>query len=157
MFTVTGKEGQQVKLTLGNGTATIENGNGTVLTDGTEDFGPALQYWNGSAWTNYTANSFITIPSDGDGTAGETAKLLVRTAVNPDTLDEGDHTFTLTATNTGGSAGTGTATIDDHGGGVKYPDVAPTNPTSTDPTPGTDNNNLDDDRPLTVNDIRVNE
>ena len=157
VFTVTGKEGQQVKLNLSNGTATIENGNGTVLTDGSEDFGPALQYWNGSAWTNYTANSFITIPSDGDGTAGETAKLLVRTAVNPDALDEGDHTFTLTATNTGGSTGTGTATIDDHGGGVKYPDVAPTGPTSTDPTPGTDTTSLDDDRPLTVNDIRVNE
>ena len=155
VFTVTGKEGQQVKLNLSNGTATIENGNGTVLTDGSEDFGPALQYWNGNAWANYTANSFITIPSDGDGTAGEMAKLLVRTAVNPDALDEGDHTFTLTATNTGGSAATGTATIDDHGGGVKFPDVAPSNP--TDPSPVTDNTQLDDDRPITVTGGNYNE
>ena len=81
----------------------------------------------------------------------------MRTAVNPDALDEGDHTFTLTATNTGGTSGTGTATIDDHGGGVKYPDVAPTSPTSTDPVPGTNTTDLDDDRALTVNSIRVNE
>ena len=150
VFTVTGKEGQLVKLSLSSGTATIENGNGTVLSDGSEDFGPALQYWNGSAWTNYTANSFIEIPSDGDGSAAETAKLLVRTAIHADALAEGDHTFTLTATNTGLSSSTGTATIDDSGGGVRFTDVAPTGPATTDPAPVTVSTNLDDDRPITV-------
>jgi hypothetical protein len=157
VFTVTGVEGQQVKLSLASGTATIENGSSPVATDGSEDFGPALEYWNGAAWTSYTANAFIAIPSDGDGTSGETAKLLVRTAVLPDALDEGDHTFTLTATNAGGTPATGTATIDDRGGGVKYPDAPPTAPGTTDPVPVTDTTNLDDDRPLSVSSIRVNE
>ena len=155
VFTVTGIEGQQVKLSLSSGTATLEDGNVPIKTDGSEDFGPALQYWNGSAWTNYTTNSFISIPTDGDGNAGETAKLLVRTTINPDALDEGDHTFTLTVENSNGNTSNGIATIDDHGGGVKYPDVAPTNPTSTSPVPFTDNSNLDDDRPRNEDDVNV--
>ena len=91
--------------------ATIEDGVTPVKSDGTEDYGRALEYWSGTAWTPYTPGNFITLTDDADGTPGETSKLLVRTAINPDTLDEGDHTFTLTATNTGGTSGTGTATI----------------------------------------------
>ena len=82
----------------------------------------------------------------------EAAALLVRTVVNPDALDEGDHTFTLSAENRGGTVGTGTGTIDDHGGGVKYADVAPTGPTGLTPAPVTNTTALDDDRALSIAD-----
>jgi hypothetical protein len=47
VFTVTGATGQYVKLALADGTATVD-ANGVPLTDGTEDYGPALEYYNGT-------------------------------------------------------------------------------------------------------------
>jgi hypothetical protein len=73
VFTVTGATGQYVKLALADGTATVD-ANGVPLTDGTEDYGPALEYYNGTSWVAYTANSFVQIPAGG-------TTLLVRTAI----------------------------------------------------------------------------
>jgi hypothetical protein len=78
--------------------------------------------------------------------------LAVRTAIISDALDEGDHTFLLKATNTGGSTAQGTGTIDDHGGGSKWGDDPPATPPVTGPGPG-----FDDDRPLSVNNITLSE
>jgi hypothetical protein len=145
VFTITGAVDQYARLTLNDGTAVADT-NSSRNTDGSDDYGPSLQYWNGTAWTNYPANSFVQIP--GGGTT-----LLVRTAIVPDLQDEGDHAFTLSATNSGGTSGTGSATINDHGGGIKYPDATPL----PDGTPITDGMQLDDDRPLTVSSRTFNE
>jgi hypothetical protein len=72
------------------------------LTDGTEDYGPALEYYNGTSWVPYTANSFVQIPAGG-------TTLLVRTTIVNDLPSDNGQTFTLTATNTGNTAATGTA------------------------------------------------
>ena len=146
VFTVGGKEGQYVQLSLAGGTATA----GT-------DFANALEYWNGSAWVAYTPGSYVAIPSDGDGTSTEAATLLVRVAITNDAPYEGAETFTLTASNTGGSAATGTGTIVDDGTGDYYPSQAPSvlgglltpalNPNAV----------LNDDRLLSVSNIDVNE
>ena len=137
VFTVSGAAGQLVTLSLpGVGTAT---GGGT-------DYGSALEYWNGVAWASYAGGSTIALDGGGD--------VLVRVAVVNDGIADDGETFTLQASNTGGIAGTGTATIKDDGTGTLYPDLAPTNST----TPATDNATTpDDDRAVTVNNITVNE
>lgn len=109
VFTVGGREGQYVDLTLAAGTAT----SGT-------DYANALEYWNGSAWTTYTPGTFVKIPSDGDGTANEVANLLVRVAILQDTPMDGGETFTITAKNTGNGSVLGTGTIVDDGTGTYY-------------------------------------
>ena len=87
----------------------------------------------------------------------DAGSLLVRTKILPDSLDEGDHTFRLIATNTGGTSTPitqGIGTIDDHGGGELFPDLPPNN----DGTPAKDTSTVkDDDRPLSVDNVRVNE
>ena len=80
--------------------------------------------------------------------------LLVRTSLTPEqetAIDNGE-TFTLTATNTGGTGAVGTATIKDDGTGNYY---AANNTTGTSSVPG--GVVLDDDRTLTVNSFSVNE
>ena len=78
---------------------------------------------------------------------------LVRTGVAQDSTNEGAETFKLVATNTGGqtnvlSAGNqGVGTINDQGQGTIF-----NNDGSTDTT-----TNKDDDRPLSINDVTVNE
>ncbi|MGE5524855.1 MAG: VCBS domain-containing protein [Rhodospirillaceae bacterium] len=137
VFTVTGNAGQKVKLGLGNTAATTD----TDATLGT-DTGTALQYYNGTAWVDYTAGSYVTMPG---------ATMLVRTTIKQDAVYEGAETFTLTATNTGGSGAAGVGTIVDDGTGVLYPNDPNGGPTTDDTTP------KDDDRPLSVNSITVNE
>ena len=137
LFSVAGTSGQHVNLSLSSGTATIGN-----------DFLPNLEYFNGANWVAYTGSAAV-IPS------GNT--LLVRTAVMQDKLNEGSETLTLTATNMAGSAATGTNTsyIVDDGSGDIY---LASNTTSTPDTSGTGfPSALDDDRPITVNNIAVNE
>jgi hypothetical protein len=143
VFTVTGATGQYVKLALAEGTAKVD-ADGTPLTDGTEDYGPALEYYNGTSWVPYTANSFVQIPAGG-------TTLLVRTAIINDIPSDNGQTFTLTATNTGTTAATGTATIKDDGTGDIY------SGTSGTPTANVPAESLNDDRPLAVNDVTVNE
>ncbi len=148
-FTVTGVAGQWVSLALGNTTATNDV-DATLNTDtGNAGTSVPLQYFNGTAWVDYTPSSRVQIP------AGSTT-LLVRTAIVNDAGFEGPETFTLTATNTGGTGATGTATIKDDGTGdiFKYSTTSPgTLLTPSDvgyPV-------LDDDRVLTVSNVTVNE
>jgi hypothetical protein len=101
VFTVTGATGQYVKLALADGTAT------------SADYGSALEYYNGTDWVPYTANSFVQIPAGG-------ITLLVRTTITNDIPYEVSETFTLTATNTGTTGATGTATIKDDGTGSLF-------------------------------------
>ena len=75
--------------------------------------------------------------------------LLVRTRITNDSTYEGAETFTLTATNTGGTGAEGIATIKDDGTGDLYPD-------NTDGSKDT-TSRKDDDRALSVNSISVNE
>jgi hypothetical protein len=100
--------------------------------------------YNGTSWVPYTANSFVQIPAGG-------TTLLVRTAIINDIPSDNGQTFTLTATNTGTTAATGTATIKDDGTGDVY------SGTSGTPTANVPAESLNDDRPLAVNDVTVNE
>jgi hypothetical protein len=100
VFTVTGDAGQLVSLALGDGTATLA------------DYGPALQYFDGSDWVDYTGAVAL-----GDG-----GTLLVRTPVIDDGVFEGSETFTLTATLAGGASASGTGTLVDDGTGTIFND-----------------------------------
>ncbi|MES2977700.1 MAG: putative Ig domain-containing protein [Pseudomonadota bacterium] len=130
VFTVAGASGQRVKLALQSGTADLG-----------ADTGSVLQYFDGTAWQNYSADQLVAVPAGG--------ALLVRVSVINDGAYEGAETFTLIATNTGNTPATGTATLHDDGTGEVFPD----NTTgATDPDAL-----LDDDRPLTVSSPSVSE
>ncbi|MGB4356491.1 MAG: Ig-like domain-containing protein, partial [Limnohabitans sp.] len=143
VFTVGAKEDQYVQLTLAAGTASAG-----------VDYTNALEYWNGTQWTPYTANSFVQVPSDGDGTGNEAANLLVRVPITNDTTPDNGETFTLTAANTGGTSATGTGTIMDDGTGQKWSFASVNDTGSVTSGPGA---SFNDDRPVTVNDVTVNE
>jgi hypothetical protein len=108
VFTVTATVGQELTLALANGTAT---GSGT-------DYGalawstPSMVVLPGSL-TPALFNNALT------GT-GVTTGLLVRTPITNDSTPDNNETFTLTATPTGGTAVTGTATIKDDGSGTIF-------------------------------------
>ncbi|MDY0300215.1 MAG: DUF4347 domain-containing protein [Trichlorobacter sp.] len=172
VFEVTVAKNQKVTLSLSDGSTNPATGGGV-------DYGSTgsdnLQYSldGGKTWNNYTAGDQIT---SGD------KNILVRTPIVNDDILEGNETFTLTVTPDNGTAKTGTATIKDDGTGTIWVPVDPSNPGSepTDPTdpnlelvpvdpttPGApvDPNHPDgpkvpvpdDDRPVTINDITVNE
>ena len=134
VFRVNGSAGQSVTLALQNDSDS-NTANATLGTDS----GTQLQYFNGTAWVNYTGA--VTLPAGGE--------LLVRVAINDDDPYEGPETFQLSATPSGGSAAYGTATILDDGTGSVYPDNTTGNPDPDAPK--------DDDRPVRVNNIEVNE
>jgi len=138
VFGVTGVAGQQLTLSL-------TEGSGTSFANIDET--KKLQYWDGSNWVDYTAASLVTLPAGG--------VLLVRVdiAQEQETALDGPETFQLVATNTGGTPYAGTSTIVDDGTGVKYPDLPPTNPS----TPATTTTGLDDDRVMAVTNVTVNE
>ncbi len=140
VFTISGSIGQTVSLALVAGGATREDGSSPVATDGTEDFGPGLEYSldGGTTWQTYSGSVTLT------GTT-----LLVRTPVIDDTTYEGAESFRLSVTPSGGSAVYGTATIMDDGTGSIFPDNSTGNP-DLDAA-------LDDDRAVRVDDILVNE
>jgi gliding motility-associated-like protein len=93
-FTVTGAPGQLVSLALADGTATAA------------DYGSGLEYFNGTSWIPYTPGALVALDEEG--------KLKLRTPVKQDEILEGKETFTLIATNTGGTPAAGTATIVDY-------------------------------------------
>jgi hypothetical protein len=145
VFTVTGVAGQKLSLSLG-ATSSTSDVDATLGTD-THDAGTGvpLQYFNGSTWVDYVPGSLVSIPQGA-------STLLVRTALTDDTANEGPEAFTLTATNTGGTSGVATATIKDDGTGTTYPGSVTAGVPDVDSlTPP------DDDRPLSVADITVNE
>jgi hypothetical protein len=107
VWTVAATAGQTVSLAL-SGTAT---GTGA-------DYGAAnssnLQYSvdNGSTWLDYT--SAVITPTGGS--------FLVRTPIVDDASSDNNETIVLTATLTGGTAASGTATIKDDGTGMIFGD-----------------------------------
>ena len=135
VFTVTGTAGQSVSLALQND-ADAATKNASLGADA----GTALQYFNGTAWVNYSGGSVV-IPAGG--------QLLVRNAIVNDLVYEGAETYQLAVTPAGGTTALGTATILDDGTGNIYPN---NNTGAPDPTAL-----KDDDRPLQVNNILVNE
>ena len=141
VFNVSGAANQLVELSLPVG--------GTATGGGT-DYGGGLEYWNGSAWVSYTGGTKVALDGSGD--------LLVRTTITNDTVSDDGETFTLSASNNGGTAASGTATIKDDGTGTLYPDQDPVDST----TPAVDDTSeKDNDTPVitapTINDITVNE
>ena len=145
VFEVTGVANEQVSLALSNGTAAIDS-NGTPVLDGSEDFGPSIQYStdSGVSWGNYNSSP---VALNGNG------KLLVRTLVINDTLYEGAQNFTLRATNSLNSYVDGTATLYDDGTGQWFDGTSGTG-SATAPVGST----LNDDRPaFSINDVTVNE
>ncbi len=98
VFEVSGAAGQLTTLALANGTTTGLTG---------------LEYYNGTAWVAYTSGT-VTLNSSG--------KLLVRTSLSPEQEAASDNgeTFTITATNTGGTAAAGTGAIKDDGTGTIF-------------------------------------
>jgi VCBS repeat-containing protein len=135
VFEVSGTAGQLISLSVDQGTG-----------DGFADLGatPAIEYWNGSAWTSYTTGT-VAIPATGP--------LYVRVNIEAEQDEpyEGAETFELIATNASGTDFSGTGTIVDDGTGVIFTNGDPSDPDST-ITEG-----LDDDRALRVNSVTVNE
>ncbi|MDP3055037.1 MAG: VCBS domain-containing protein [Methylobacter sp.] len=141
VFSVAGGEGQKVSLTLqatdtGTGHATLG-----------ADLLPNLEVFNGTAWVAYTGTT-ATVPAGGT--------LLVRAAVLQDTIYEGEETIKLVASNTANTGFEGIGAIRDDAQGEIF--LADNN--SIVPTLDTHNDypaHLDDDRPISVNNIAVNE
>ncbi len=101
---------------------------------------PLQTYVSGTGWTDYTPASQITVDSSG--------LLYVRTAIVDDAPYEGPHVFTLTATPLTGTAATGQGTIYDDGS--ERPTFGETDTSSASTL-------VNDDRPITVNDVSVSE
>ncbi len=143
MFTVSGASGQVLGLSLLDGTAQVGNGSPS---DGSEDYSPTMEYWNGSTWAAYNGTS-VTL-------AGST--LLVRTAVHNDNVYEGQEAFRLAVTKlSSGRTVHGTASIYDDGTGSIFAFDNNNDGTATITTgPGT---GFDDDRTLSINSPLVNE
>lgn len=163
MFEVSGAEGQWISLEL----ASTGSGDGHA-TLGT-DFLPNLQYFDGAQWHNYTGG-LIQIPN----TNADNGRLLVRTGVLQDssweTTVDTYETLKLTAKNAAGTPNAtsdgndpqadGTAQIRDDGRGSIFlagntgsgNALAPNRPNDPD-YPAY----LDDDRPVRVDHIAVNE
>lgn len=141
LFKVDGQAQQLVTLSLG--ATGVGSGHATAGID----HATALEYHDGNTWVAYTGGT-VRIP----GTTGN-ASLMVRVAVYQDAAYEGTETLELTATNTAGSSAAGTGGIRDDGAGEVF--TATDLDLTPDTTPAA--NTLDDDRPLTINSIRVNE
>ena len=147
VFTVTGTAGQTVRFALIDRTATAENGTAPVATDGTEDYGPGLQIWNGASWVSYTAATDYTLTS---------ATTYIRTAIVDDDPFEGQHNFLLGVTRQAAAATVyGTGSIYDDGTGSYWIGDATAPASNSDLT--TNNITLDDDRAITISSPLVNE
>jgi len=145
VFTVTGEPNQSARLALTNASGAATSEADLRVASAL----PTIQYWNGIQWTDYDASNPPALNGSGE--------LSVRVAIDAEqeaALD-GPETFKLQATNVLGASNSGTATIVDNGTGTKFEfddnnDGTPN--LTTGPSPA-----LDDDRPLSVNDIEVNE
>ena len=128
VFRISGAAGQLARLVLADGTAN------------SADYGSALQISSdgGANWVSYAG---------GNTTLNANGALILRTPVKQDSLNEGAETFTLAATNMGGTAGTGTATIRDDGAGSVFKNDGNDDSVAV----------RDDDRPLSINSVSVSE
>jgi VCBS repeat-containing protein len=136
VFEVTGAVNQLAKLALANGSSPLATGGGVDYANNTAT---VLQYLVGSTWTDYTANSNVSL--------GVNGKLFVRTAIVNDAVADNSETFKLNAANTGSLTAFGVATIKDDGTGDIFKDDTTKDLTAR----------KDDDRALAVNNITVNE
>jgi alpha-tubulin suppressor-like RCC1 family protein len=139
IFKITGETGQYTRLSLASVTATI----GT-------DTGAALQYYDGTAWQNYSTGSFVKISSAG---------LLVRVAINNDngaSVGEPGETFKLIAQNTNGTPNSvgGIGTIMDDGTGSLF---GGSNTTGVADAPGVNGAPATLDRDYGITSVIVNE
>lgn len=139
VLTVSGYSGQVLNLAWIDLTAK-KDGNSSGTLDGTDDYGPSLEYWDpavGSSggWVAYNGTSVTMSGSE----------LYVRTAVINDIPFEGLETFALEVVKASSGAKVyGTVGIVDDGTGTKYLDDNPTDGVAT------DTSNLNDDRTITV-------
>ncbi|MCB1077315.1 MAG: DUF4347 domain-containing protein, partial [Verrucomicrobiae bacterium] len=140
-FEVAGAVGQQTTLTLSS--TGVGAGHATLGSDALS----SLEYFDGTTWQAYTGTP-VSIPAGGT--------LLVRSAVQQDTLDEGAETLQLTATNNAGTHNSANSTITDDGTGSIFTGG---NTTGTPNNPGDPGYPayLDDDRAISVSSITVNE
>ncbi|MCR9140301.1 MAG: hypothetical protein NXI27_30290, partial [Alphaproteobacteria bacterium] len=147
LFSVGGAGGQWITLSIGS----TGTGDGHAVMGA--DFLPNLQYFDGSAWVDYTGDP-VQIPTGG-------ATLLVRTAVLQDNINEGPETLRLIATNQAGSSTDANSIIVDNGTGAIFlgnnTTITPNTSGDTDPNGPNFPAHLDDDRPISVNNIAVNE
>jgi hypothetical protein len=146
VFTLSGRTTDTpVKLSL-----TTDNDPDTVNATVGTDTGTTIQYYdNKNGWTNYTTGNTVTLKAN--------STLLARVAITNDPTYEGPEAFRLKGTyggtNSDASEGTGgIGTIYDDGSG-DYWDT--NNNTATPALPS--GVTLDDDRPIEINDIVVNE
>jgi hypothetical protein len=132
LFTVNGKPNEFVSLGLSG-----QNSDGHNLS--------SLEYFNGNSWVSYISGN-INLDLNG--------KVLVRVSLSPEQEREldGVETFNLIATNRDGLSATGTGTIHDDGTGSYF---ASNNNSETSNIPN--GVVLDDDRPLIINNVSVNE
>ena len=143
VFTVTGPDGTTINdLSLEDGDS---SGNNKTLNLSDNQ----VEYWDGSSWEVFSSATPITI--------GSNETLLLRVAIDEeqDTFVDDGEKFQLIVTSAGGPVVTGVATINDNGGGTKFPGtVETTNP----PAPTEDPTDLDTDTDLvSINDVIVNE
>lgn len=99
VFTLAGAAGQQVTLSLVNGSAS------------NADHGTVIEYYDGAAWQAH--GSSLTLPAGGS--------VFLRTAISADNVYEGPETFALVAANLSGRSFVGNALVSDDGTGLKYP------------------------------------
>ncbi|MGE4404512.1 Ig-like domain-containing protein [Pseudomonas sp.] len=148
VFTVSGSAGVAVSLALSDSEGLPASDTRATLSGTDADIGSTLEYFDGSDWVSYTPGSSVVIPS------GDT--LLVRVAIKQDDLHEGNESFTLTATTSGGDSSTGIGTINDEGEGDLY--LADNQTGAPDSAGGSGYPTLDDDRPtLSVADVSITE
>jgi hypothetical protein len=104
------------------------------------DYLDQIAIYDGRIWNRYEAGSTISVPAGG-------TVLLVRVPLVNDTVYEGAHAFTLTATPTTGSAAAGRAIVGDFGTGAVFNDSGAEDRRAV----------KDDDRQLRVTSPIVNE
>ncbi len=138
IFTLSGTNGQEITLEVAGQTATLG-----------VDFIQRIDIYQNGAWITYTSGSPVIFGSSGI--------LLVRVPILQDADYEGSETFKLNVTTSQNQSVSGTATIKDDGtGSIWLPSNTTGEPEDVD-SPDYDGPRLDDDRPITVSNIKVNE
>jgi hypothetical protein len=140
------------------GTTGMASVSDLLLTNGTASAGTryinSIEYWDGTAWVAYTSGSVSLDAS---------ACLLVRTPIINNGSVDNNQTFTLSATNPSGVVAVGTAYIMDDATGTLFSTSISTLGVTAGSGGTRATANLDittrpnDDRPVTVSDVTVNE
>ena len=134
VFTVSANTNQYIKLHTQSETATQD-----------VDYSSSLQYFDGTSWQNYNAETFVKVPN------GETS-LLVRVTIINDNPYEKAETFKLFATNTQGATTNGVGTIIDDRTGLWFDGNSAISSTTA-----PNRNLLDDDRIIHIEPMQQKE